>query len=131
MQQACQRISPAFFQRSRLVNPFAWKLTAVVAVIFGLCLPGTTRAEDDAVKPGTIQLDLSKLPPDLAKRLVAELEKQKATPKAKAAEAPAAPKAKAAEAPTKGKAAPAKGKAESAPTKGKAPAAPAKKQAAE
>src|SRR5262249_61878826 len=69
-----------------------------------------------------IEIDLNKLPPDLAKRIadLARSNTQKAP-----TDAPA--KAKATEAPTKGKAAPAapaKGKAVEAPTKGKAPAAP-------
>jgi hypothetical protein len=68
-----------------------------------------------AATPAVIQIDVSKLPPDLAKALL------------KYASAPPAgkPGAKAGDAPSKGKAPAAKGKSAEAPSKGKAPAAKA------
>ena len=78
----------------RWVSTFAF----VFAVVVGLVLVGQAFTEEPAAKPGPVQIDLSKLSPEVAKRLTEELAKQK-----KAASATADKKAKAAEAPTKGK----------------------------
>src|SRR5437867_3431850 len=95
-------------------------LYAVAGSLLALCLAGTASAQEKpGKKPATVEIDLSKLPPELAQRVQNELAKGKAPDKGKAAAAP-----------TKG-AAPAKGKAAVAPTKGAAPAkgAPAKGKA--
>src|SRR5262245_34958289 len=126
-------------------SSWSWGLVCAAGLIAGLGLPRAGFADDGKGKgqpagSNIIQIDLNKLPPDVAKRLL-ELSRgdakkaPAATPaKGKAAEAPTKGKAPAAPAKGKGKApaAPAKGKAGEAPTKGKAPAAaPAKGKAGE
>ena len=129
-------------------------LFAVAGTLLGLCLGSEVSAQDKDKaadkKPATVLIDLSKLPPELAKRIQEELAKAKegtgkdqqngdngnnnGAAKGKAAAAPNKHekdnKGKAGEAPTKGKAAPGapdkkkpdkKKKAAEAPTKGKAP----------
>src|SRR5262249_26615224 len=111
-----------------------WRLVCAAGLIVGLCLAGSSLADEGKGKgqptgSTLIQIDLNKLLHDVAKRV---LELSRGDTKKVPESAP--DKGKAAEAPTKGKApaAPAKGKASEAPTKGKAaPAAPAKGKAGE
>src|SRR5215471_14233625 len=70
------------------LSRWCWQIACVMGLTVGLCLASTSVAQDRAQKdsrkgkgadkPNIIQIDLSKLPPDVAKRLL-ELSKAQAT----------------------------------------------------
>ena len=51
---------------------FAWLAAGTLAVVLGV----SALAQDQAAPPDRVQIDLNKLPPDVAKRLLDELAKQ-------------------------------------------------------
>jgi hypothetical protein len=69
---------------------WSWRLVCAASVVLGVCLPGPSRADDkdkkdagkgkDTKKVIVIQLDPSKVPPDVLKKLL-ELSKTKAKAK--------------------------------------------------
>jgi hypothetical protein len=72
-------------------------LLAAVAGLLAILLADSSPGQDKGdKKPNVIQLDLSKLPPDVAKRLIEELTKAQAPAKGKAAATSPADKGKAA-----------------------------------